>query len=358
MSKESITLYYRAGSSDKIYQAAVDERPGGYVVNFAFGRRGSTLQTGTKTFTPVSFDEAKKIYDKLVREKTAKGYTPGLNGTPYSGTENAQRSTSILPQLLNPVDESQVERLIADPAHWMQQKFDGKRVIIQIGDKITGINRKGLTIGLPEPIVQSATKIGRQCLIDGEAIGDQYYAFDLLELSGEDFRARPYRERYVNLVGLIDEGIGTIEVVDAWGVTVQKRDAFDRLKQANAEGVVFKRTDAPYATGRPASGGPQLKFKFVATGTFLVAGMNAGKRSVGLEVLNAAGKTQYVGNVTVPPNHKMPKVGALAEIRYLYCYPEGCLFQPVYLGVRDDVDASACTTVQLKYRPEESDDGE
>ncbi len=145
MNTEKVTLYFREGSSDKVYHATVDERPGGYVVNFAYGRRGSTMQTGTKTHVPVSLDEAKKIYEKLVREKTQKGYTPGANGTPYSGTNDAERSTGILPQLLNPVDETQLEKLIADPAHWMQQKHDGKRVIIQVGEKIVGINRKGLT---------------------------------------------------------------------------------------------------------------------------------------------------------------------------------------------------------------------
>jgi bifunctional non-homologous end joining protein LigD len=73
---EQITLYYREGASDKVYQAAIEAADGGYVVNFAYGRRGTTLATGTKTTSPVSFDDARKIYDKLVREKAAKGYTP------------------------------------------------------------------------------------------------------------------------------------------------------------------------------------------------------------------------------------------------------------------------------------------
>jgi len=44
---ETITLYFRQGSSDKIYQAAIEPKDGGYTVNFAYGRRGSTLSTGT-----------------------------------------------------------------------------------------------------------------------------------------------------------------------------------------------------------------------------------------------------------------------------------------------------------------------
>ena len=358
MPTECVTLYFRQGGSDKVYNANIENKGDGYVVNFAFGRRGSTLQSGTKTRAPVPFIEAKKIYDRLVKEKMAKGYSPGASGVAYVGTENAQRSTGILPQLLNPIDEALAETLIDDPSVWMQEKKDGRRVIVLVADKIIGSNRKGLSIGLPESIVQSVGEIGLPCILDGEAIGDRFYAFDLIGLNGVDYRVRPYHERFERLVNLIDAGHGSVEVVEAHVSRSGKRDAFDRLKRANAEGVVFKKSDAPYTPGRPASGGPQLKHKFVATGSFIVAGVNVGKRSVGLEVLKASCQTQYVGNVTVPPNQKIPKVGALVEVRHLYAFQEGCLFQPVLLGVRDDIDTNACTTVQLKYKPEENDDGE
>jgi bifunctional non-homologous end joining protein LigD len=237
----------------------------------------------------------------------------------------------------------------------VSEQDGGKRVIIQVGDKITGINRKGLTIALPQPIAESAAAIRSPCILDGEAVGDRYFAFDLIAVNGVDQRTRQYSKRHEALFKLIDEGIGSIEWVETYCREASKRDAFDRLVRERAEGVVFKGADAPYTPGRPASGGPQLKFKFVATGTFIVAGVNAGKRSVRLEVLNA-GQPQYVGNVTVPPNHKMPKRGALAECRYLYCFPNGSLFQPVLVGIRDDLDASACTLTQLKFKPEEEDD--
>lgn len=44
-----ITLYYREGSSDKGYHAVIEPQGAGFVVNFAYGRRGSTMNTGTKT---------------------------------------------------------------------------------------------------------------------------------------------------------------------------------------------------------------------------------------------------------------------------------------------------------------------
>src|SRR3954454_9449178 len=90
---ERITLYYREGSSDKVYQAAIEPRGELFVVNFAFGRRGSTLSTGTKTSSPVDFDTAKKTYDKLIREKMAKGYIPGEGGMPYQHTAGESRAT-------------------------------------------------------------------------------------------------------------------------------------------------------------------------------------------------------------------------------------------------------------------------
>ena len=80
---ENTTLYFKQGSSDKEYHAAIEPKDGGYIVTFAYGRRGTTLTTGIKTPTAASCDVAKSIYDKLIKEKTAKGYTTGETGTPY-----------------------------------------------------------------------------------------------------------------------------------------------------------------------------------------------------------------------------------------------------------------------------------
>ena len=49
VTSERVTLYYREGSSDKVYQAAIEPDGNQFVVNYAHGRRGSTLTTGTKT---------------------------------------------------------------------------------------------------------------------------------------------------------------------------------------------------------------------------------------------------------------------------------------------------------------------
>jgi bifunctional non-homologous end joining protein LigD len=65
--------------------------------------------------------------------------------------------------------------------------------------------------------------------------------------------------------------------------------------------------------------------------------VNAGRRSSALELLDAGtGGWAGVGNVTVPAP------GDVVEVRYLYAYRGGSLYQPVYLGRREDVDAPAC----------------
>jgi bifunctional non-homologous end joining protein LigD len=348
---EQITLYYRQGSSDKVYQASIVPQDGGHVVQFSYGRRGATLQTGTKTQAPVAFDEAKRIYDKLVAEKTAKGYTPGEDGTPYQHTDKADQTTGIQCQLLNSVEDDLAKKLLEDPEYWMQEKKDGRRLLIRkAGDLITGINRLGLNVGLPEPLVQFASNCSVDFIIDGEAIGEALHAFDALLIGDEDLRSTRYADRQVRLVTLLRSiQHPSIHVIEPYVTIGQKEEAFDRLKAENAEGVVFKHIDAPYTGGRPASGGPQLKFKFCETASFIVGKINA-KRSV-LLLLFAGDRVGPAGNVTIPPNHKIPQTGQVIECRYLYAFREsGCIFQPVYRGIRDDIRAEECTTAQLKYK--------
>jgi bifunctional non-homologous end joining protein LigD len=350
---ENITLYFRQGSSDKIYQAAIEPKGGGYTVNFAYGRRGSTLSTGTKTQSPVSHDEAKAIYEKLVKEKTAKGYTPGADGTPYRQTEKENQTTGIHCQLLNPVEEHDAEKLIEDSAYWMQEKWDGRRLLIRKQDgKVTGINKLGLAVALPEPLVLDANRCDMDFILDGEAIGDMLCVFDVLLIGDEEIGGCRYTERLLRLMNLLASfQHPAMHLVETHFTAADKREAFERLKAANAEGVVFKHVDAPYIADRPASGGPQLKYKFCATASFIVGKINA-KRSVTVQLLD--GNTLVgAGNVTIPPNHPVPEKEQVVECRYLYAFREsGCIYQPVYLGVRDDIRAEECTTAQLKYKAE------
>jgi len=349
---ESITLYFREGSSDKVYQATIEPKDGGHVVKFAYGRRGSTLSTGTKTPTPVPYDQAKAVYDKLVKEKQAKGYTPGEDGTPYQHTEKASLATDIHCQLLNPITAEEAEYYLNHLEFVAQEKHDGRRLILRKqGEIVTGINRQGLITALPQTLTAGMRNYPGDITLDGEAIGDTFHAFDLLALGRSDWKDKPYLERLHRLLNVLSSfQHPNIRCVDTAYQTQEKRELFGILKAQGKEGVVFKHVDALYTAGRPSSGGPQLKYKFYESASFIVEKVNA-KRSVSLQ-LKKDNALVPAGNVTIPPNQQIPAPGQIVECLYLYAFPEsGCIYQPTYSGPREDLTADDCAVDQLKYKP-------
>lgn len=349
---ESTTLYFRQGPSDKVYHASIQPKDNGYMVHFAYGRRGSTLATGSKTSEPVDYQIAKGIFDKLIKEKTAKGYTPGAEAGPTAPPDSLGQHSGINCQLLNPIAEKQLDQFLFNPDYWMQEKLDGRRLLIRKdGDQITGINRLGYPTAIPETIVRSAAKYPRSFLLDGEAVGDIFHAFDLLTIGPEDMRHLPFSVRYLRMRDMLNafyhQYIQEVKCLCTPGMA----GWFHQFKREGREGVVFKHKDAPYTSGRPNSGGSQLKYKFYETASFVVAMVND-QRSVSL-ILFEGGKVRPAGNVTIPPNHEVPAPGTVVECRYLYAFKEsGSIYQPVFLGSREDIREEECTTAQLKYKAE------
>lgn len=221
------------------------------------------------------------------------------------------------------------------------------------GGEITGINRRGLLIPVPETIRRAVAEIPVDVLIDGEAGGDTLHAFDILEVKGYDIRTNAYLSRMAGLIALLDPEHPHLRPVNTHMEPDDKRAMFATLRLCGGEGVVFKEIDSPFSPGRPNSGGSQLKFKFVESASFIVTGINA-KRSVNLGLMASDGNGIVpAGNVTIPPNQRIPAVGAVSDCRYLYALRQsGSIYQPVYLGERTDIPASDCTVDQLKYKSE------
>lgn len=257
---------------------------------------------------------------------------------------------SVTPQLLNEIDEDELEKYITDPNFCAQEKYDGVRKMIQIkGTEVIGINKKGLTVEVSSDI---AEELGKLCIadtLDGEAFENHIVLFDYV------MTAATYLDRYVLLKTIVKES-DCIKIAPVAWTTQEKRDLLAKLKADNAEGIVFKNMHAKYTPGRPNSGGDQLKFKFCATATCKVTGGNLGKSSVSFCMFDDKGKSIEMGNVTVYPSQKCPKPGEFIEIKYLYAYKGGSLYQPVLLGKGDcsrkDVDISDCNIKQLKYKRE------
>ena len=345
MNPENTTLYYKDAKSDKVYKAALEKEGDLFLVNFAYGRRGSTLKTGTKTQSAIDYDKAKKIYDKLVLSKNAKGYMPVEDTTDYV-YESSQEHTGIHCQLLNPIEEVALTDYLEDESWWAQEKMDGKRMLIK-KDDVIAINRRGLSTGAPQSIIDAALAINHSFILDGEAINDTLYVFDILAFENEDLKDKSYQERYNVLLRL--NFSKAIKLVVAHKSKEEKLKLTETLKQEGAEGIVLKKMDAAYKAGRLNSGGNQLKFKFYETASVIVEEQND-KRSVRMSMFNESGEEISVDNVTIPPNKEIPEVGKIIEVRYLYAYEGGSLYQPTYLNVRTDIEKSECTIDQLKFK--------
>lgn len=353
---ERADLFYKEGTSDKVYHATLEKSGGGYVVNYAYGRRGSALKTGTKTSSPLSQLKAREVFEKLVSSKTIKGYQyMSINGNPSKIPTVTQIKQPVHQcNLLNPIyGLLDASVLIQDDEWVMQPKIDGVRFLLSISSNsvIESFNRKGIGVSCPTEISDSVRSahlyyeggIG-SFLIDGELVGEVYHVFDILEREDKDLRNLPLHQRLTCLNQLTDDlECDNIVRVSTYFSKNEKESAFKLL--SNTEGVVFKHKNAEYTPGRPASGGSYLKYKFVETGSFIVNGINQ-KRSVELKLVTG----DVIGNVTIPVNFEVPKVGDVVEVRYLYAYKNGSLYQPVYLGVRSDIDESECTKDQLKYK--------
>jgi bifunctional non-homologous end joining protein LigD len=355
-----VSLYFKANNSDKVYHAQIEAVINNkFVVNFQYGRRGASLTSGTKTSSPVPFEAAKSIFDNLVQEKKAKGYTEGENGTPYQASESAGKVSGLVPQLLNFIEEDEVERYIQDDRWMMQEKVDGVRCMVRkVLDKVEGINRRGLVVNLPDPIVNEIKQLLSDISLDGERVGDTYYVFDILSLNGLSKASDGAEKRFRGVSYLIAKIMNSpaLRLVRTGYTEAEKRELFAKVKLERAEGVTFKLKDSKYVPGRPNSGGNHLKFKFWATATVFVWAVNS-KRSVAIEVSSFTGINIKVGNVTIPPNQEIPKVGQYIEVRYLYAYPNGSLFQPTYLGVREDKNSpDDYSTLKFKKVTEEEDE--
>jgi bifunctional non-homologous end joining protein LigD len=352
---EQMELYYNEGSSDKVYHASLEkESSNRYVVNFAYGRRGANLNTGTKTEEALPLAAATQVYRKLVGSKLAKGYKIRAAGGGVSApinTVTSKQDTGLRPQLLNPVTEEEAEAYVKNELWCCQEKYDGERMLIRRTAQglFIAANRKGVNVPVPRGVQEAVRAVKGPWVIDGEIVGEKFYAFDLLESQAGDARGQAYLRRLAALemqFGNIESG--SFKVAPTVFGTAMKKGFITGLKTANKEGVVFKKLDAPWNEGRPNSGGTALKLKFWASISCVVLNVNTDRRSV----MVALGD-KPMGNVTIPPNHEVPDPGQVVEVRYLYVNGEnGSLYQPTYLGVRKDVEPQECTLEfqNIKYK--------
>jgi bifunctional non-homologous end joining protein LigD len=155
---------------------------------------------------------------------------------------------------------------------WLHEiKHDGFRVIARKdGTRVRLYSRPGndLTDRFRLIVEALAWLRAGSCIIDGEAVccGDDgrpsfdriryrrhdgevfLYAFDLIELNGDDLRREPLATRKATLASLLRRaapGLRLNQHIEADGPTV-----FAHACKMGLEGIVSKRKDSPYRSGR------------------------------------------------------------------------------------------------------------
>jgi ATP-dependent DNA ligase len=173
---------------------------------------------------------------------------------------------------IEPCQPSKVDRPPSGPSWVHEIKHDGYRLMVRRdGERVRCFTRNGHDWADRFPaIVEAADRIRAQSfLIDGEAviIGDDgthdfralrskrrgsdavLFAFDLIEHDGNDLRDLPLIDRKWRLGKLIGKAkkwraIQFVEHLTGDGPTV-----FEHVCRMGLEGIVSKRTDAPYRSG-------------------------------------------------------------------------------------------------------------
>jgi bifunctional non-homologous end joining protein LigD len=169
---------------------------------------------------------------------------------------------------------------VPDGSGWLHEiKFDGYRTQARLDrGKVKLLTRKGLdwVARFPNIAEDVARLEADTALIDGEIVVENdrgvsdfsmlqaalsngerdrfvYYVFDLLHLDGEDLSRRPLVERKAALKQLLDETGDTGSIRYSEHFTESGSVVWQQACQMNLEGIVSKRADAPYRSGRSDS---------------------------------------------------------------------------------------------------------
>lgn len=360
---KSIELFFQEGSSDKVYNAQIVKDGDAYTVKCQWGRRGSGLQQGSKA-VKVALAVAQKKYDSLVREKTNKGYqpitaevqpaavAPPIGEGSGSKAPRARAKVGHAAQLLSPIEDHELDEFLADDEMIAQQKIDGMRVLVTIGDELVITNREGQkTDKVTKTAFGGLAYLPHGTIVDGELLDDGYWLFDVLQFGDDDVRERGYLERW----GLLDNEVepaltGDIKIVPIAVGKKKKKALHDKLRGAGAEGIVFKHRDAPYTPGR---GTTQRKHKFIKSCDVVIL-ENAGNAYLMAvydgKKLFEVGKV-FAGTTNASRRALDAALGSgqkpIAEVRYLYASDDHQLYQPVFVRTRDDKPAKQCVRGQL-----------
>jgi bifunctional non-homologous end joining protein LigD len=163
---------------------------------------------------------------------------------------------------------------------WLYEaKFDGYRALaLKDGARVTLLSRKGNDLTADYPSVRDAVAAlkATSALLDGEIVAFdeagrpsfqhlhhrsarpaaiRYFAFDLLHVDGKDLHREPLSSRRA----MLEKMLANADVVFSAELPGSPEDVIQAVTDVGLEGVVAKRRDSPYESGKRS--GAWQKFK-------------------------------------------------------------------------------------------------
>ncbi|ESW66030.1 ATP-dependent DNA ligase [Mesorhizobium sp. LSJC285A00] len=277
---------------------------------------------------PESVKSGKRIEELVAPPKKPARLPPkpgALKPGALPGAARGDPPSRIEPQLATQVPKPPGGPVEDTGELWLHEiKFDGYRTMAHIADgEVRLITRGGIDWtkrygDLPQAFARLPLS---QAIIDGEIMvldekgisrfallqdalsagaGSKlhFYAFDLLHLDGWDLRKAPLAKRKALLAELLaGQGANSaIQLSDH--VEGDGQGLYDQASILGLEGVVSKRANAIYQSGRTKS---WTKVKALETGDFIIAGYTVSDAAEGLAALGMAefadGELHYRGKV-------------------------------------------------------------
>lgn len=320
-----------------------------------------------------------------------------------------------MPKKLEPMLAEIGEVAQSDPQWLYEPKVDGYRVIAFVDNGTVRLqSRRGidLTVPFPEIVTDLAAQAIDTMILDGEivALGPDgrpsfnalqnrtqlktpteiaqaqrespviFLCFDLLHYGGLDLRRSVYADRRRYLAQCLLP-TSHVQIVHA---AADAEKLYAAALESGFEGVVAKRKDAIYQPGKRS--GAWLKIKSTQTSDFVVGGYTKGKGArepLGALLLGywAGKKLQYAGHAgsgltdeivasllkrfaplvrkespfaEKPPLHRPttwldPQL--VVEVTFTDWTPDGMLRAPVFMRVREDLDAKKIKREPQRSRP-------
>jgi DNA ligase D len=277
------------------------------------------------TETDILAERPESVKSGLTTEELLEAAKPKpvklIKASSVDGAVKAPPPEQVEPQLAASATEPPKE---TKAAQWLHEiKFDGYRTIAHVIDgKVKLITRSGIDWtkrygDLPKEFAKLPVK---QAIIDGEivvldergisrfsALQDalsegagsklHFYAFDLLYLDGFDLRGVGLTDRKQLLSQMLSGHVSGRSAIQLSDHVEGDGDAlYERASELGLEGIVSKRTNASYQSGRTTT---WVKVKAKPVGDFVIAGYTVSAAAEGLASLALAewvdGELEYRG---------------------------------------------------------------